>query len=247
MKRFTCYATIGGDLKHCAVAQSDLQKAFRDAKAHSVRHGEAWLYDAATDKMLARFVHGVLTQETAQRRIADSVEYVAQGPKINPRVPRYEGFVGVIDETITGGARIRSVGTFPTVNQARIAAEKEAKRIIKSGQMAYALEPKPIIHHENPKFRLGQRRVYPVKGKRAARYKGSLPSRQTTFTSKRKALAASNPRGVKIYGNLIRIEAQKTQKHLCDAACKKADHRYFHDFTSHPSIYGMPDGSLIIR
>lgn len=56
------------------------------------------------------------------------------------------------------------------------------------------------------------------------------------------------PKGaVKIYGRLLRIEAQKTQRHICDAACKKANHCYFHDFKSGACVYGMPDGTLVIR
>ena len=56
-----------------------------------------------------------------------------------------------------------------------------------------------------------------------------------------------NPRGTTIYGRLMRIEAQKTQKHNCDAACKEADHMYYHDFKRGTKVIGMPDGSLIMR
>jgi hypothetical protein len=60
--------------------------------------------------------------------------------------------------------------------------------------------------------------------------------------------AKSNPdKPVLIYGNVRRIEAVKSQDHICDAECKSVGHRYFHNFTSKPKMYGLPDGSLLIK
>lgn len=265
MKRFTCYATIGGDLKHVIVNQSDLAKAFRDAKKHSVRFGESWLYDAQTDKMIAHFVHGVSSLSTVQSETARSVQYVPQGPKINPSLPRPQD-IGAVS---IGSHKDRKAMGIPSLSIAQFATQAKALRGMEILRNQFNLQAgmpfkSPTTKYWvlnfwiggsnvetysiNPKFRLGQRRVYPVKGKVSPRYKGSLPSRQTTFTSHRKAVAASNPRGgVKIYGKLLRIEAQKTQKHICDAECKRVNHCYYHDFKAGASIYGMPDGSLVIR
>lgn len=55
-----------------------------------------------------------------------------------------------------------------------------------------------------------------------------------------------NPKRVLIYGNVQTIYAQKTQSHICDAECKKHNHRYFHDFHSKPKMYGLPNGDLLI-
>lgn len=56
-----------------------------------------------------------------------------------------------------------------------------------------------------------------------------------------------NPKATLIYGKVNRIIATKTQKHICDAECKKHGHRYYHDFSSQAQMYGLPDGSLLIK
>ena len=58
--------------------------------------------------------------------------------------------------------------------------------------------------------------------------------------------AAGNPKRVLIYGQVKTIYAKKTQPHVCDAECKAKNHTYYHDFSSKPKMYGLPNGHLLI-
>jgi len=58
----------------------------------------------------------------------------------------------------------------------------------------------------------------------------------------------SNPRRkkvVRIYGRVLRIEAQKTGKHRCDSECRKFKHKYFHDFKGSPQMLGLSPGDRL--
>lgn len=59
-----------------------------------------------------------------------------------------------------------------------------------------------------------------------------------------------NPRGkrIKIYNRVIKIYASKAgMPHQCDAECKKHGHNYVHHFKEKACIYGLPDGSLLVK
>lgn len=61
-------------------------------------------------------------------------------------------------------------------------------------------------------------------------------------------LELENPRRTKIYEKVLEIRASKAgMPHRCDAACRRAGHRYVHKFRSKASIYGTPDGGLVIE
>jgi hypothetical protein len=51
-----------------------------------------------------------------------------------------------------------------------------------------------------------------------------------------------------IYGRILTIDAQKTQRHECDDACKRVKHKYTHDFSKHSKakIWGLPNGDVLI-
>ena len=64
----------------------------------------------------------------------------------------------------------------------------------------------------------------------------------------RKEVRQRNPKGATlIYGQVDCIYATKKQNHICDDECKKNGHRYFHEFSSKPKMYGLPDGTLLIK
>jgi hypothetical protein len=52
---------------------------------------------------------------------------------------------------------------------------------------------------------------------------------------------------LKIYNRVEGVIASKSgMPHRCDAACKKAGHRYHHEFSEKACIYGLADGSLLV-
>jgi hypothetical protein len=53
---------------------------------------------------------------------------------------------------------------------------------------------------------------------------------------------------VKIYNHVDAIFASKAgMDHKCDSACKKSGHRYQHKFKEKACIYGLSDGTLLIK
>lgn len=55
----------------------------------------------------------------------------------------------------------------------------------------------------------------------------------------------STKKVVKIYGKVLRIEAQKTGPHRCDAECRKCRHKYFHDFKAPARMLGLSPGDVL--
>jgi hypothetical protein len=52
---------------------------------------------------------------------------------------------------------------------------------------------------------------------------------------------------VRIYGRVLRMEAQKIGQHRCDPGCKKSNHSYYHNFSAGAIAWGMPDGSVVLK
>jgi len=66
---------------------------------------------------------------------------------------------------------------------------------------------------------------------------------------KRIRTASSNPGkgAVKIYDRAIRIEAAKDRPHTYGGKQTRSGQKYFHDFETKAEIWGLPDGSLLIK
>src|SRR5262245_16246787 len=85
---------------------------------------------------------------------------------------------------------------------------------------------------------------------RDGRYYVLKPRKIPTSTFYEPRAGAKNPPkgAVKIYGRCLRIEAVKLRSHLYGGKSTRGDQKYFHDFTTkHAMIYGLPDGSLLIK
>ena len=66
--------------------------------------------------------------------------------------------------------------------------------------------------------------------------------------TRRGSTAGQNPPLTKIYSRLIEIKASKAgMPHRCDDKCRAAGHRFRHPFTSKACVYGLPDGSILIK
>jgi hypothetical protein len=66
----------------------------------------------------------------------------------------------------------------------------------------------------------------------------------------RRSRLKRNPgnRPVKIYGSIHMIAASKAgMKHKCSPECRRAGHRYQHVFKNNACIYGLPDGSILVK
>jgi|SRR5215467_14867041 len=83
-------------------------------------------------------------------------------------------------------------------------------------------------------------------GEKTRKSNKTVAKTESLGTGRGKSLRNPN-KPVLIYGNVQRIYATKTQNHICDADCKAHGHRYYHDFKSKPKMYGLPDGSLLIK
>lgn len=56
----------------------------------------------------------------------------------------------------------------------------------------------------------------------------------------------SRKKVVKIYGRVLSISAQKVGPHHCDAECRKANHKYIHDFEKKPEMFGLNPGDVFV-
>jgi len=69
--------------------------------------------------------------------------------------------------------------------------------------------------------------------------------------SRRRRRRQANPPGELVYSEIVSIVARKNpdgSDHKCGVLCQRGDHIYEHKFKRpRPSLYGMADGSLLVR
>lgn len=124
-----------------------------------------------------------------------------------------------------------------------------------SGDEAQRWIEKNVLYNAFPE-RMGRltRQQNPVPRRRKVKRRSMAPRRMSDLSKKERLeyeryRRSANPRrgAVMIYGQVEKVFAKKSQKHKCDAACKKTGHRYWHAFKVKPRMYGLPDGSILIK
>ena len=129
-----------------------------------------------------------------------------------------------------GGYRVTDNGKVTAFRTSKKKAFEQAA-LLRGVQHGMKIRKNPKAHKKNP--------AWLVPGLKALGFAGKK--------KRKNPVTVHSPlKPVEIYGRLLRIEAQKGPGHVCDAKCKAAGHRYFHDFSKHAHVYGMPDGSLKI-
>jgi hypothetical protein len=128
--------------------------------------------------------------------------------------------------------------TFHGKFQSKILAARKEREIpgsfiIRKGQYYFVLKPK-----KNP-FRLGSRRIRQVKSMHSPIH----GRRKVTYRTKKAALrvASRNP-GTLIYAQITRIEGTKGK------GSQYPGQKFYHRFSRpYPAMYGLKDGSLLIK
>lgn len=172
----------------------------------------------------------------------------------------YRGASGKIEGRHKGGF----TKMFPELNRAGLTPGEAAKAVALGKGKRYARLHKAIadtlgVTIRSPRKR-GPLKVVPHAGIQSCRHCRQLHTtsehrfhgpgafhRTHAFAFNPKKMKKNPTSAVVIYGKVLRIEAQKTQKHRCDDECAKFKHRYYHDFKKGPIMYGLPDGSLLIK
>lgn len=93
-------------------------------------------------------------------------------------------------------------------------------------------------------------REYHAKSEHRAHGKGSF-HRTHLFSFGKNPMCRKNPPREKsldlIYRRVLSVQAQKLDYHRhCDAECKRANHKYNHDFKPGALLLGIPDGAFLM-